>query len=73
MNTFNIKEAAEQLLRMLEQNGTSAKMLKEYRCTGFGAIIRYFSQRSAFDVNAEMVNAFVLEQREKFERGEFSE
>jgi len=73
MNTFNIQEASEQLLQLLEQNGASAKMLKEYRCTGFGSIIRYFSQRGAFDVNAEMVNVFVLEQREKFERGEFSE
>lgn len=73
MDIFNLKEAAEQSLRLLERNGASAKMVKEYRTTGFGAAIRHFTQRDVSDVNDEMLDTFVLEQREHFERGEFSE
>jgi len=73
MGTFNLKEAAEQSLRLLERNGASAKTIKGYRNTGFGAIIRHFTRKGVRDVNDEMLDTFVLEQREHFERGEFSE
>lgn len=73
MDTFNLKDTAEQSLRLLEQSGVSAKAVKEYRTTGFGAIIRHFTRQGISDVNIEMIDAFVLEQRECFERGEFSE
>lgn len=73
MGTFNLKEAAEQSLRLLERNGASAKTIKGYRNTGFGAIIRHFTRKGVMDVNDEMLDTFVLEQREHFERGEFSE
>ena len=43
MDNFNLKEAVEQSLQLLEQRGASAKMLKEYRTTGFGAGIRHFT------------------------------
>ena len=39
MDTFNLKDAVDQSLRLLEQSGVSAKTVKEYRTTGFGAII----------------------------------
>lgn len=73
MGTFNLKEAAEQSLRLLERNGVSAKTIKGYRNTGFGAIIRHFTRKGVMDVNDEMLDTFVLEQRKHFERGEFSE
>lgn len=73
MNTFNLKEAAEQSLRLLEQSGASAKMLKAYRTTGFGVVIRHFTRQGILDVSAEMLDEFVLEQREHFEQGGFSE
>lgn len=73
MDTFNLKEAAEQSLRLLERNGASAKTIKGYRNTGFGAIVRYFTRQGVMDVNDEMLGIFVLEQREHFERGESSE
>lgn len=73
MDTFNLREAADQSLRFLEQSGASAKTVKAYRNTGFGAIIRYFTRQGIFDVNIGMLDAFVSEQRECFERGEFSE
>ena len=73
MDTFNLKVAAEQSLRLLERSGASAKTVKGYRVTGFGAIIRHFTRQGVMDVNAEMLDAFVLEQREHFEQGEFSE
>ena len=44
MDTFNLKDAADQSLRLLEQSGVSAKAVKEYRTTGFGAIIRHFTR-----------------------------
>lgn len=69
---FNVKEVAEQLLQELEQSGTSAKTVKGYRNTGFGAIIRHFVSQGGLDVDAAMLDAFILEQRERFERGEFS-
>lgn len=72
MYTFNLKETADQSLRLLEQNGASVKTVKEYRTTGFGAIIRHFTRQGIVDVNIEMLDAFILEQRECFERGEFS-
>lgn len=73
MENFNVKEAAEQSLRLLEQSGASVKTLKEYRQTGFGAIIRYFSRQGSLDVSADMLDVFVLEQRKQFEHGGFSE
>lgn len=73
MDTFNLKDAADQSLRLLEQSGVSAKAVKEYRTTGFGAIIRHFTRQGIVDVNIGMIDAFVLEQRECFERDEFSE
>ena len=73
MGKFNLKEAAEQSLRLLERNSASTKTIKGYRNTGFGAIIRHFTRKGVMDVNDEMLDTFVLEQREHFERGEFSE
>lgn len=73
MDTFNLKDVTDQALRQLERSGASAKAVKEYRTTGFGAIIRYFTRQDVFDVNIDMLDAFVSEQRECFERGEFSE
>jgi site-specific recombinase XerD len=73
MDTFNLQEAAEQSLRLLAQGGASAKTVKEYRTTGFGAVIRHFTRQDVLDVSAEMLDSFVLEQREFFERREFSE
>lgn len=73
MDTFNLKEATEQSLKLLEQNGISTKVLKAYRTTGFGTIVRYFTHQSICDVDIAMLDEFVLEQRECFERGEFSE
>ena len=73
MDTFNLKDVADQSLRLLEQSGISAKAAKKYRTTGFGAIIRHFTRQGIVDVNIDMLDAFILEQRECFERGEFSE
>jgi hypothetical protein len=73
MNTFNLKKAAEQALVLLEQNGASVKTIKGYRNTGFGAAIRHFTAQGIFDVNAAMLDSFVLEQRKCFENGKFSE
>ncbi|EBP4342177.1 tyrosine-type recombinase/integrase [Salmonella enterica] len=73
MCKFNLKEAAEQSLKLLAQSGASAKTLKVYRTTGFGVVIRHFIRQGIMDVSAEMLDAFVLEQREHFEQGEFSE
>ena len=73
MDTFNLKDAADQSLRLLEQSGVSAKAVKKYRTTGFGAIIRHFTCQGIVDVNIGMLDAFILIQRECFEQGEFSE
>jgi integrase/recombinase XerD len=73
MNTFNLKKAAEQALVLLEQNDASAKTIKGYRNTGFGAAIRHFTAQGIFDVNDTMLDSFVLEQRKCFENGKFSE
>lgn len=73
MDTFNLKDAADQSLRLLEQSGVSAKAVKEYRTTGFGAIIRHFTRQGIVDVNIGMLDAFILIQRKCFEQGEFSE
>lgn len=60
MDIFNLQEAAEQSLRLLEQGDASAKTVKDYRTTGFGAIIRHFTRQGVLDVSAEMLDAFVL-------------
>ncbi|WP_053956311.1 tyrosine-type recombinase/integrase [Inediibacterium massiliense] len=73
MDTFNLQEVAEQSLRLLKQGDASAKTVKEYRTTGFGAVIRHFTRQGVLNVSAKMLDAFVLEQRELFERREFSE
>lgn len=72
MDTFNLKEAVEQSLVLMEQNGAKAKTIKGYKDTGFGSIVRHFKTRGIFDVNVEMLDAFVLEQRAHFQQGGFS-
>ena len=72
MNTFNLKKVADEVLILLEQNSASAKTIKEYRETGFGVAIRHFTARGTIDVNAAMLDAFVLEQRKCFDSGEFT-
>jgi site-specific recombinase XerD len=73
MDTFNLKEAVKQALQVLEQSGASAKKVKEYRITGFGAALRHFTSQGILEVNAEILDSFVLDQRGCFERKEFSE
>lgn len=73
MDTFNVKEAVQQVLPLLRQSGVSTKTLKEYQCTGFGAIIRYFSKQDSFDATVKMLDDFILEQRKQFEQGQFSD
>lgn len=72
MNTFSLKEAVEQSLWLLEQNGASAKTVKGYLNTGFGAAIRHFAGKGITEVSAKMLDSFVLEQRTQFECGQFS-
>jgi site-specific recombinase XerD len=72
MDTFNLKEAVEQSLRLLERDGASTKTVKGYLNTGFGAAIRHFDSQGVSDVSSEMLDAYVLEQRTHYERGEFS-
>lgn len=60
MDTFNLKEAADQSLRLLGQSGVGVKAVKEYQTTGFGAIIRHFTRQGIVDVNIGMLDAFIL-------------
>jgi site-specific recombinase XerD len=73
MNTFNLKETAEQSLKLLVQNGASEKTVKGYLNTGFGAALRHFTNQGISEISAEMLDAFVLEQRGCFEQGKFSQ
>ena len=57
MDTFNLKEAADQSLRLLGQSGVGVKAVKEYQTTGFGAIIRHFTRQGIVDVNIGMLDA----------------
>lgn len=51
----------------------SAKTVKGYLNTRFGAVLRHFNSQGVSDVSNCMLDAFVMEQRVRFERGEFSE
>jgi site-specific recombinase XerD len=73
MDTFNLKEVVKQALQVLEQSGASAKKVREYRTTGLGAALRHFTSQGVLEVSAEMLDLFVLDQRERFERKEFCE
>ncbi|MEG1924887.1 MAG: site-specific integrase [Ruthenibacterium sp.] len=73
MNMFDLKDATQQSLCLLKQSGASAKTVKSYLNTGFGAVNRYFAKKGIFKITNEQLDAYVLVQREQFEGRAFSE
>ena len=72
MNTFNLKETANQILDLMANAGASSKKLKVYRETGFGTAIRFFTAKDVTEVSAAMIDHFLFEQRALYESGAFS-
>lgn len=72
MRTINLKDAVEESLRLLKEGGASNKTYEAYQTTGFGVILRHFTALALTNVDSAMLDAFVVQQRELYERGEFS-
>ncbi len=73
MDTFDLKETANQILDLMANAGANAKKLKIYRETGFGTAIRYFTAKDITEASAAMIDNFLFDQRVLYESGAFSE
>lgn len=73
METINLAATAARALELLTGQGISGKSLHAYTHTGIGCVIHYFQAKGILCVAPEMLDVFLLEQRELFEQGAFSE
>lgn len=71
-DNLNIRELMELALQKMEHDGAKPKMLKNYRTTGFGGIVRYFEEIAQPQYSAEKIDSFVEQTRAKFESGHVS-
>ena len=72
METIDLVETATQILELLSDQGISGKSLHAYTHTGIGCVIRHFQAKGILCAAPEMLDAFLLEQREFFDQGAFS-
>lgn len=72
METIDLVATAAQALKLLSGQGMSEKSLHAYTHTGFGCVTRHFQAKGIICVSFEMLDTFLLEQRELFEQGAFS-
>lgn len=72
MEKIDLAATTTQALKLLSGQGMSKKGLHAYTHTGFGGVIRHFQAKGIDCVSPEMLDAFLLEQREFFEQGDFS-
>ena len=72
METINLVAATARALKLLSNQGMSEKNLYAYTHTGFGCVTRHFQAKGIICVSPEMLDMFLLEQRELFEQGAFS-
>lgn len=68
MERIDLKKTAERALKQLSAAGMSAKALHGYTHTGFGCAIRHFRRKGESSATSEMLDVFVIEQRELFEQ-----
>lgn len=72
MNTINLSIDIPIILQLMSENGLGTKSIYNYTHTGFGAIMKHFMKQGVSKISLECLNAFVLEQRSAFEKGNFS-
>ena len=72
METIDLVATATQILELLSDQGISGKSLHAYTHTGIGCVIRHFQAKGILCAAPEMLDAFLLEQREFFDQGAFS-
>lgn len=72
METIDLAAATAHILKLLSNQGMSEKSLHAYTHTGFGCVTRHFRAKGIICVSLEMLDKFLLEQRELFEQGAFS-
>lgn len=73
METIDLISTATRALELLSNQGMSEKSLHAYTHTGFGCVTRHFQAEGITCVSHEMLDRFLLEQRELFEQGAFSD
>jgi site-specific recombinase XerD len=72
MNRENMRTLMESALVQMEQDGASAKMLKSYRATGFGAIVRHCEKICCPNYTKALIDDFINQTRAEYERSEIS-
>jgi hypothetical protein len=68
----NMREIMELALKKMESNGAKPKVLKKYRTTGFGGIVRYCEELAQPQYSEENIDAFVKQTWVKFKAGRVS-
>lgn len=72
MELIDLSATSQRALELLTASGSSAKSLQGYTHTGFGSILRHFHRKGILYVTAEMLDAFLLEQRALLDQGDIS-
>jgi site-specific recombinase XerD len=65
----DVQALLKSALQQMEHNGASARMLKNYRMTGFGAIRRHFEELGVSEFSDEAVDVFIMRSRDDYEHG----
>jgi len=68
----NIRELMEKVLQKMECSGAKPKMLRNYRTTGFGGLVRHCERISQPQYAEETIDCFVKLTRADFESGNIS-
>ena len=69
MELIELDATAQRALELLINAGMSDGSIYDYTHTGFGSILRHFHTKGILYATGEMLDTFLLEQRERFHCG----
>lgn len=72
MKNVKLERMIAQILELLQSAGVPPKRLKDYRYCGFGEIAKYFSSQSNTFYSADMLDTYMMQVRECYEKREIS-
>ncbi len=73
MELIELSAITRRVLELLSEGGMSEGGIHDYTHTGFGGILRYFHGKGMLYATAEMLDAFLLEQRTLLNQGKISQ
>lgn len=72
MKNVTLEQMTAQILELLQSAGIPPKRLKDYKYCGFGEIAKYFSTQSNVFYSTYMLDTYMMQVRERYEKREIS-